>query len=381
MVIAVATPSVLKHSPPLDGIRGLAILLVMAHHFSIVRSTQPFDADVLSLLHTGWVGVDLFFVLSGFLITGILIDARDSDRYFVSFYARRTLRIIPLYYLIVFLSYHVLPHFPVWELRLVGQGPIPHEQYFWSFLANFVFAEQDQLQHGILAVAWSLAIEEQFYVLWAVAVWVCPPRWLGRVCVVIVCGVPLLRAWAASHDASWVEIYVQTPYRADVLAAGAWLAWRSRQGRVEHLARIAPWAVLLGIAGVVGLTWWDGHSVWDTWGKQSLGYSCLVLAASGALVCAQTGAVRSLWVRVLSASWLRSIGRYSYCLYLIHLPVMWTMKELVFDPTRAPRIGGSAMPGQILFWVVAFIPAYALAWLSWRWFEEPILRLKRYVPY
>ncbi len=149
-MVAVPTHSVLSYSLPLDGIRGLAILLVMAHHFSIARSTQPLDADLLSLLHTGWVGVDLFFVLSGFLITGILIDARDSERYFVSFYARRTLRIIPLYYLIVFLSYHVLPHFPVWELRLVGQAPIPHEQYFWSFLANFVFAEQDQLQHGIL---------------------------------------------------------------------------------------------------------------------------------------------------------------------------------------------------------------------------------------
>jgi len=370
-----------SYLPPLDGIRGLAILLVMAHHFSIVRSTEPFDAGLLALLHTGWVGVDLFFVLSGFLITGILIDARDSERYFVSFYARRTLRIIPLYYLMVFLSYHVLPRFPVWEQRLVGQGDIPHEQYFWLFLANFVFAEQDQLQHGILTVAWSLSIEEQFYLLWAVAVWLCPPRWLGRVCLVVVCGVPLLRAWAASHDASWVEIYVHTPYRADILAAGAWLAWRVRQGRIDHLARVAPWAVLIGVGGVAALTWWDGHPVWDTWGKQSLGYSFLVLAASGVLVSASARAPESWWVRAFSASWLRRVGRYSYCLYLIHLPVMWTMKELVFDPTRAPRLAGSAMPAQVFFWFVALAPALALASASWRWFEAPILRLKRFFPY
>jgi peptidoglycan/LPS O-acetylase OafA/YrhL len=372
---------VLTYSPSLDGIRGLAILLVMAHHLSIVRSDVPFDANALALLHNGWVGVDLFFVLSGFLITGILIDARDSDRYFVSFYARRTLRIIPLYYLIVFLSYHVLPYFPTWYLRLVGQGDIPPEEYFWTFLSNFVFAERDQLQHGILTVVWSLAIEEQFYLLWAVVVWVCPPRWLGRVCAAMVVGVPLLRAWAAAGDASVIEIHVQTQYRADTLAAGAWLAWRSRQPGAAEVFRFAPWAVLLGIAGVVGLTWWDGHPVWDTWGKQSLGFSFLALAASGALLCVHARPARSWWVRAFSAGWLRSIGRYSYCLYLIHLPVMWTMKYLVFDPTRMPRLAGSAMPAQALFWVVAFIPAYALAWVSWRCLEEPLLRLKRFFPY
>src|SRR5918998_5491330 len=89
------------HSLPLDGLRGLAILLVMAHHLTIVRSEVPFDVGALELLHTGWVGVDLFFVLSGFLITGILLDARGSDRYFASFYARRTLRIFPLYYAVL----------------------------------------------------------------------------------------------------------------------------------------------------------------------------------------------------------------------------------------------------------------------------------------
>lgn len=370
-----------NHSLPLDGLRGLAILLVLAHHFSIVRSDASFDAGVLNLLHNGWIGVDLFFVLSGFLITGILIDTRDSERYFVSFYARRTLRIVPLYYLMVFLSYHVLPNFPIWYSRLVGPGSVPHESYFWLFLTNFVFAEQDQFQHGVLTIAWTLAIEEQFYLLWAVVVWICPPRWLGPACAVMVFGVPLLRAAAVAAGSSLIQIHVQTPYRADTLAAGAWLAWRSRQPNPEAVFRFAPWSVLAGLSGVVGLAWWDGHLVWDTPGKQSLGYSFLALAASGLLVCVITRSEGSRWVRTFSAGWLRSVGRYSYCLYLIHLPVLWTMKELVFDPTRAPQLMGSSLPAQVMFYAVAFVPAFALAWLSWRYFEQPILRLKRFFPY
>lgn len=369
------------HSPPLDGLRGLAILLVLAHHLTIVRSDVPFDASALTLLHTGWVGVDLFLVLSGFLITGILLDARDSERYFVSFYTRRTLRIFPLYYLVVFLSYHVVPLSPTWERRLVGPGPIPHEGYFWSFLSNFVFAEQDQFQHGILTVAWSLAIEEQFYLLWAVIVWLCPPRWLGVVCVLLVIGAPILRAIASVTGATLIQIHVQTPYRADALATGAWLAWTLRQPTASSLWRFGPWAALAGVAGVVGLVWWDGHNTWNTWGKQSVGYSFLALMSGGLLVSAHTRPPGSWWPRLFSASWLRSVGRYSYCLYLIHLPVMWTMKDLVFDPTSAPRLFGSAMPAQALFWLVAFAPAFALAWLSWRCFEQPILRLKRFFPY
>lgn len=369
------------YSPPLDGLRGLAILLVMAHHFSIVRSDVPFDAQALTLLHTGWIGVDLFFVLSGFLITGVLLDARGSDRYFTSFYARRTLRIFPLYYLLVFLSYHVLPAFPVWYRRLVGQGEIPPEWYFWTFLSNFVFAERDQLQHGILVVAWSLAIEEQFYLVWAAVVWLCPPRRLGLVCIALLAGAPILRAFEAAAGASPIQIYVQTPYRADALAAGAWLAWAVRAAPELMPRRFAASAIAAGAAGLVLLALSGEPRTWDTWAEEGLGYSCLLLIASGLLVAAHTGQQDSWCVRLFSLGWLRSVGRYSYCLYLIHLPMMWTMKDLVFDPTRAPRVFDSAMPAQALFWVVAFLPAYALAWLSWRYFEEPILRLKRFVPY
>jgi len=372
---------VIAHSPALDGLRGLAILLVLAHHLTLVQPITVFDASALALLHTGWAGVDLFLVLSGFLITGILIDARGSDRYFVSFYARRTLRIIPLYYLLVFFSYHVLPRFPTWYQRLVGQGDVPPERDFWLFLSNFTMAQRDQIQHGILGVSWSLAIEEQYYIVWAALVWLCPPGVLGTLCGAIVIVAPILRALAIAAGASEIEVYVLTPYRADALAAGGWLAWATRAPIAALVHGYGPAAAIAGIGGVSALTWWDGHTSWDGGVKQVIGYSFLTLTASGLLLLATQSATRGWVKRVLSLPPLQTFGRYSYCLYLIHLPVMWTVRYTLFDPTRAPLVFGSVWPAQLLFWGLVIAPAVGLSWVSWRCVEQPILRLKRFFPY
>jgi peptidoglycan/LPS O-acetylase OafA/YrhL len=360
------------HIPALDGLRGIAIILVLLHHLTIHRPTTGIDEWIASVPLFGWSGVDVFFVLSGFLITGILIDARGSERYFTNFYARRTLRIFPLYYLVVFLALVVLPQLPRLHEVLVGPYPIPPRWPYWTYLTNISVAERG-LIHGLLDVAWSLAIEEQFYLVWAVVVFLCPVRWLWMVCAAIIVTEPIARNIAVSRGADTTAVYVLTWFRLDGLATGALLAWLVRK---DWLPKLLPWAPTVAIAGVVGIVMVvinAGDSWWWQPEMQRLGYS-LIAITSGALLVTSLQP-EGLWPRMMSAGWLRAFGKYSYCLYLIHLPVMRAIREYVFDPgdyaVLAPWVG------QALFYVAAAAPAFGLAWLSWRYFEAPILSLKK----
>jgi peptidoglycan/LPS O-acetylase OafA/YrhL len=368
------------YTPALDGLRGIAIILVLFHHFTILTPATDLDRLLINLPSICWSGVDLFFVLSGFLITGILIDARGSDRYFTSFYARRTLRIFPLYYLVVFLSLIVLPLFPAWH-DLLAVGGSPDEQWpYWLYLTNFAVAERDRFMHGILDVAWSLAIEEQFYLFWAPVVWLCPPRALGALCVVLICTGPIGRAIALANAATPIDVYVLSFFRVDALATGALLAWLARRGLLVNRGSLAQGVALTALLGITLVSWIDGETWW--WGPwmQRVGYSLFAVAGAGMLVAAVVQPQSSLWPRALSAGWLRAFGKYSYCLYLIHLPVLRTVRAFVLAPEQFAAFG-SLWLGQLAFYAVATSAAFALAWISWRLFEAPILKLKTYFPY
>jgi peptidoglycan/LPS O-acetylase OafA/YrhL len=360
-------------------VRGIAIILVLFHHFTLFDPTTTVGAWIGFLALLGWSGVDLFFVLSGFLITGILIDARGSDRYFISFYARRTLRIFPLYYLVVFLSFVVLPFFPHWYVLLVGHGDIPQWPY-WTYLVNFAIADRDAFKHGVLDVAWSLAIEEQFYLVWAVVVWLLPPRWLGTLCAAIVIAAPIARTLAIQDGAHTVDVYVLPHFRADALALGGLLAWLARRGSLQPLSRAAPWLFVAALGGAIGAALADGSPWWMGAWTQRIGYSLFALAAAGLIVSAITRPREHRIPALLSTGWLRAFGKYSYCMYLVHLPVSRVMQEYVLAPADFPAILG-AVPAQMGYWVLATIPTFAIGWLSWRGFEAPILRLKSRFPY
>jgi peptidoglycan/LPS O-acetylase OafA/YrhL len=367
------------HTPALDGVRGIAIILVLFHHFTLFDPATPIGAWLRFVALLGWSGVDVFFVLSGFLITGILIDARGSNRYFTSFYMRRVLRIFPLYYLVVFLSFVVLGQFPWWHDLLVGPGRVPQWPY-WTYLVNFAIAERGDFQHGVLDVAWSLAIEEQFYLLWPAIVWILSPRWIGPLCGVIVLAVPALRWLALDGNAEPVDVYVLPHLRADALALGGLLAWLSRSGGLERLATVGP-LIVFGAAGaaiwsavVAGSPWW-----WEPL-TQRAGYSLFALSGAGLVIVAVTGR-GSIWPRALSAGWLRAFGKYSYAMYLLHLPVSRVVQEFVLGPDEFPRAFGAVWPAQLGFYALATAPTFALAWISWRVFEAPILRLKAKFPY
>lgn len=216
--------------PALDGIRGIAILLVMTIHY--FNDPQPgLDNLVHKVTDGGWMGVDLFFVLSGFLITGILLDANGGAHYFISFYGRRALRIFPLYYLYLVLLWAVFGIATTWP--------------YWTYLLNIQIAINGQWPAiPYVAHLWSLAIEEQFYLLWPLVVLLCSRRTLMRLCLAIVALSPMLRAWVLHAGVASRAVSVLTPTRVEGLLAGALLAVLVRTSLSSVPRLIAPtvWA-------------------------------------------------------------------------------------------------------------------------------------------
>jgi peptidoglycan/LPS O-acetylase OafA/YrhL len=327
--------------PALDGLRGAAILLVLLHHQTLLPLAEGPAADqwFARLLHFGWSGVDLFFVLSGFLITGLLLDAKGAPGYFRNFYARRTLRIFPLYYAVVFFSLVVLPNLPAGLLpaqKAANFGRIDGDElWYWLYLSNFAIAAAGEWRHAILDISWSLAIEEQFYLIWPLVVSRLGRDALLRVCAGLVVLAPLCRLALAWGGANELAPYVLTPARVDTLAIGAFLAIASRDP--GGLARLLPAARAVGAALAVGLVVWFVAAG----GIQPFATAFLVLGFSG--VAAAFGALLALTVSAAPGSllhgvftWrvLRSFGKYSYALYLFHLPLRAVVRDVGFMPFR-----------------------------------------------
>jgi peptidoglycan/LPS O-acetylase OafA/YrhL len=152
-----------------------------------------------------------------------------------------------------------------------------------------------------------------------------------------------------------------------------------RAGIMPALNRLAPIVLIVGVAGIIVCAIQGGHPWWWNRRMQQFGYSLIAVTAGAMLVSAISRPAESLWPRMLSAGWLRAFGKYSYALYLTHLPVMRAVREYVFNPWQYEML--SPLAAQLLFYVATIAPAFALAWLSWRVFESPILSLKARIPY
>jgi peptidoglycan/LPS O-acetylase OafA/YrhL len=185
--------TVRTHIPALDGLRGLAIIAVVWHNSALTGSGAGMSelAKFISLFaNMGWVGVQLFFVLSGFLITGILLDEKGAPRQLHNFYMRRVLRIFPLYYAVLLVAFIVLPALgdrPAWSVANKS-----NEIWYWLYLVNWDIPIEGG--GGGLSHFWSLAVEEQFYLLWPLAVIALSRSALSRLCLVLIVSAPLARA-------------------------------------------------------------------------------------------------------------------------------------------------------------------------------------------
>lgn len=381
-----------RHIPALDGVRGLAILLVMIYHFTVIGGISAPDrvfSDIANSMHTG---VDLFFVLSGFLITGILLDSKGRPGYFRSFFGRRVLRIMPLYYAVVFFSLVILPNIP--HPKADNFGRIEGDEWmYWAFLSNVSVALSNAWRHGILDITWSVAVEEQFYLVWPFLVLLLPARWLMRVCAAIIVLSPIARCTALIvYDVNEMAVYVLTPFRADALAAGAWIAAfvRHRSDGPQLLRRWARPVLLAAapffIVSLVCAVRWQ-NPPYSTILKSGVGYSSALLVYSALLVFAGTAAHGSPLHRFFTSIPMAQLGKFSYAIYLAHLPLRALIRDLFFAPVgerytgamfHFPQIAGSEIPGQLLFYIPATIASFLAGWLSWHLYEKHFLKLKKF---
>jgi peptidoglycan/LPS O-acetylase OafA/YrhL len=392
-----------SHVPALDGIRGLAILIVMVFHMNMIAGVHKVDAAAKFISSAGWTGVDLFFVLSGFLITGILLDTKHGEGYFRLFYARRALRIFPLYYAVVALSLIVLPavaaHLPpVAQAKLDRFGTIGGDGWmYWAYLSNFAIASAEKFRHGILDISWSLAIEEQFYLVWPAVVYFLSRRRLIDVCIGAVFFAIGFRCWLVWNGAHPIAVHLLTPSRIDALAVGAFIAAVSRgPGGFELLCRYGRVVGVVAFAAVTaafayrfvtntGRPGEEGFASANLPEIQTVGLTLIAVAFGGLLVhvLALTRSpepTKHRLVRFFESPLLRSFGKYSYAMYLFHLPVRALIRDTVFGKDLK-WIANSQIGMQIAFTSISIAATFALAWMSWNLFEKRCLALKKYVEY
>ena len=361
------------HVLALDGVRGLAILAVLASHLLLTNNVSPYPAvqlllDIRDLL---WVGVTLFFSLSGFLITGILFDTIGSEGYFRTFFARRALRIFPLYYgvllllLIVTRPLHLVWHGQAWRF-LTYTVNIP----FTSELVN-IPSPYINLRHF-----WSLAVEEQFYLIWPLVIF-------------------LMRSWKKVFVATLVGAALSLGFRTymalrgfapqnhtlfgcmDALLLGGTLALlvrsRFRDQALRMGAPIFLCAVVITLAEALRqkhFDWWTSTYL-TTFGMTILGLGMTGLVAASLKIGSRTQ-------RCCSNAVLRFFGRYSYGLYVSHYTLdsslTWPLRRFL-EAHGAPKPVGILSAAVIVGGI-----SVVLSYLSYHYYEAYFLKLKRYIP-
>lgn len=368
------------HIPTLDGIRGLAITMVLCVHFFMSYKPQNFlELAIQKISAHGNLGLDLFFMLSGFLITGILLDTKSSAHYLRNFLVRRFLRIFPLYYLVLALVLLVLWMIPA-EYQPFYAKAWEAQPWAWTYLLNVFIASEGAWTVPYLGHFWSLAVEEQFYIVWPFVVYRLSPQRLMQFSTVLVVLSTVLLAWMEIAGVSKVTIHVLTPLRLNALCLGAWLATWLREPSVVQtglgMIRKRALQVFVGSAllklVIFGTVKCFPHLRETLEALRTLSWLGIFasLHLSAVALPSSSVIIRGLCLRPLTF-----LGQYSYGIYIFHHFISWPaqhyhsigwLTEKLGHQTLAVLVNGSLGIGLSI----------ALAWLSFHAIEKHFLRWK-----
>jgi peptidoglycan/LPS O-acetylase OafA/YrhL len=371
------------HLPVLDGVRGLAILMVLVLHFvGNMIPTNWIEHAIVGVTNYGSYGVDLFFILSGFLITGILYDAHKEPHYFRNFYMRRVLRIFPLYYGVLVLVFIVAPMIPLFQGKTLDYL-LDRQAWAWLYGVNVYIAIQGDWAFSYLEHLWSLCVEEHFYFVWPAVVLLLArwPRVLLITSLSIALAAMLARVTGSLMGLSWWTTYVLTPFRLDGLALGAFLAVMMRQpGGLERLVRARPYVAIAACVLVAMTFVWtrliSRHGLDAVLPVRAALFQILLACL---LVWALIAPAATATSRFFTARWLMFLGTYSYGLYVYHHFISYYLTTNRTELVLAEWLGshGAAIALQATLGAGLSI---AIAYVSYEFFEKRFLRLKRYFP-
>jgi peptidoglycan/LPS O-acetylase OafA/YrhL len=352
---------VLTRKRDLDGLRGVAVLLVIFLHL-VCRSGEFGDfrhGRLGLLLDSSWSGVDVFFVLSGFLIGGVIIDHGRAGNFLRIFYLRRTLRVVPLAWLTIAFSYLVLP---LLNPSILWGTQTPVVAYL-SFTNNF-WTSIGRVPYGPLGPMWSLAIEEQFYLVAPMFLLAVGKPTRNVILTLVVLTSPCLRLSHLGFSAWDFSLC-----RMDGLACGILLAGLLRDPRFHQFAVRHRGAVGMITASLVGTTlYFTSSTRLSEADRIAFGVSLNSLSAAAVILCLQIKPDSWLSKALSRPEWVIS-GRYSYCLYLVHIPIACYVKA---------AISGLSPIGTL---VTELSISFACVWASWRFLESKLIRLGKQYTY
>lgn len=378
--------SKLGHLPSLDGLRGLAILMVIAHNVQLLEAPHM-EGGVKAayfLLNIGWIGVLLFFVLSGFLITGILLDTLDRPHALRHFLTRRALRIFPLYYGALLVIFVLLPSLGLQPDLYRAQAP--YQGWLWVYLSNWT--DPLGIGPGALGHFWSLAVEEQFYLFWPLLVFAArTPAAVARVSVMLALAAMASRALMVHNGVDANVVYSWTHCRLDALALGALAAacWRIPACVAWLKSHVRSMLAIVALLFVFGGVLTRGFPRTSELGM-AVGYGVLALTFTALIALAvwhDRRASRSApapalawWHRLLRTAPLQGVGKYSYGMYVIHKPLHDLLSIKVLAALNVPTAGLLLNAG--LHVLAMMLLSFSAAWLSYHLFEVHFLNLKRH---